>query len=283
MGGGQQRPHAATLPLVGVSTNMRQLPDYKVHSATEKAVLAVYEAAHALPMLLPALGDKYDFASVVDRLDGLLLTGGASHVAPQHYSGVLQLSESELDAARDATTLPLIRLALDAGLPILALCRGLQELNVALGGTLRQVEDKTLHSSDGQGMALEHWLVTRLHPVTVQQDGVLGKLCGVTTANHVLQVNTAHSQAIDRLAPALRIEAVAGDGTIEAVSVKDSAGFALGVQWHPEYLYKTHADAHCLFAAFGSAVRQRMAQRLLQGDWTARLDSEPAVGANLGG
>ncbi len=270
-------------PVVGVSTNVRQLPDYKVHGATERSIHAVYDAAGCLPLMLPALGDKYDFANLVERLDGLLLTGGASHVAPAHYSADDDLDPALKDPERDATTLPLIRVALAAGVPILALCRGIQELNVALGGTLSTVDNIQLHSSDAQDPAtrlpLREWLVQHKHSAIVQPNGLLKTLFNGTPT---LQINSAHSQAIAALSPKLQIEALAPDGVIEAVSVIGSTAFALGVQWHPEYLFGTDQASRVILEAFGTAARHRLAQRMLRQDWTARLDDDPKFGANTG-
>lgn len=267
--------HAATLPIIGVSTNVRHLPEFTIHGASEKSLQAVYDVAGCLPLMLPALGSRYDFAHVIERLDGLLLTGAASYVDPSYYQGDDDLDPSLKDKERDATTLPLIRMAIEAGLPILALCRGVQELNVALGGTLKSVADKKLHSSEGQDRPLADWLVQHKHPLNVEAGGLLAQLWPETGT---AQVNSAHGQVIDKLAPRLRLEATSGDGEIEAVSVAGSTSFALGVQWHPEYTVEQDSLSQNLFTAFGQAARSRLAQRYLQADWDQSVIDEALPG-----
>ena len=275
----QLPPHAATLPLIGVSASVREL-EYRFHGTGEKALHAVYEAFGGLPLMLPALGDKYDFTQLAGRLDGLLLTGSPSHVAPGQYGGAAAVPGNLLDPARDATILPLIRSALAAGVPILALCRGMQELNVALGGTLRALNSgKATHSSDGRGIPVQDWLLTHPHTVTLQPGSALAGVFGAEKFG----VNSAHSQVIDRLSDKLLADGLSDDGVVEVVSVRGSEAFAVGVQWHPEYTYGIDAQSTALFAAFGAATRHRLAQRLLHNDPSARLDSGfDAVGANLG-
>ncbi|MGH7064867.1 MAG: gamma-glutamyl-gamma-aminobutyrate hydrolase family protein [Stellaceae bacterium] len=240
---------ARSLPLIGVPCCLRTVKERVVHSVAERYTNAVIEAAGCLPVLIPAIGGKIDVCDILDRLDGLLLTGSPSNVHPSQYGGA-PLDEKILhDPARDATTLPLIREAVRRDLPILAICRGIQELNVALGGTLHQrvheVPGRLNHryrpeSPDGAyGPA---------HPVSLTAGGILAGLARGTEA----MVNSLHSQGIDRPAPALRVEAVAPDGQIEAVSLPN-ARFVLGVQWHPEYKALENPLSTALFSAFSHA------------------------------
>ena len=171
------------------------------------------------------------FACLLDRLDGLLLTGSPSNVHPSQYGGEPSHPETLHDPERDATTLPLIREAVRRDLPILAICRGIQELNVALGGTLHQ----RVHELPGR---LNHRSrkdspdgpYGPAHSVALTPGGLLASLAGTNE----MMVNSLHSQGIDRPGPMLRVEAVAPDGQIEAVSLPE-ARFVVGVQWHPEY------------------------------------------------
>jgi putative glutamine amidotransferase len=252
------------IPLVGLPCCTRLVGEHPAHWVGDKYVRAVSDAVGAVPLLLPALGDRLAAADIVAQLDGLLLTGSRSNVEPHHYEGPASAPGTLHDPERDALTLPLIRAAIDAGLPVLAICRGIQELNVALGGTLHQ----QVHALAGR---LDHRApegdVTRryahaAHVVALTPGGVLERLAGARE----LVVNSLHSQGIDRLAPALVVEAAAPDGQIEAVR-HAAAAFVLGVQWHPEYRVMENPFSQALFAAFGAACRA----------WTRRRSSGRAA------
>jgi putative glutamine amidotransferase len=242
-------------PLIGIPACVRSLDTQPFHTVGEKYITAVSNGAGGLPLVIPSLGDAFDMADLVRRLDGLLITGSPSNVAVELYSGMPDRPDSPQDPKRDATTLPLIRAALADGLPLFCICRGIQELNVALGGTLfTQVHEqpgvadhRAIKSSD---MDLKY--VPR-HRVDLAADGELAKLLGTRQ----IQVNSLHWQAIDRLAPRLTVEGRSDDGVIEAVRVSDAPAFALGVQWHPEYKVTESAISMALFQAFGKAARAR--------------------------
>jgi putative glutamine amidotransferase len=223
--------------------------------AGEKYIAAIRDGAGALPFLIPSLDPPLDPEHLLAHVDGLLLTGSASNVDPAYYGGVEPRSGNLADAHRDATTLPLIRAAIAAGRPCLFICRGHQELNVAFGGTLfqhvREVPGRFDHSDDAkQGIEAKY---APAHEVTVQPGGVLETLL----ERRRFAVNSLHGQAIDRLAHGLRIEAVADDGTIEAISVAQAPGFTLSVQWHPEWQWSQNPESRSLFAAFGRALSRR--------------------------
>jgi putative glutamine amidotransferase len=237
------------MPLVGIPTCLRVVNERVFHGVNERYPSAVIDAAGCLPVLIPAIGSRVDVCVLLDRLDGLLLTGSPSNVHPSHYGAEPSHSEILHDPERDATTLPLIREAIRRDLPILAICRGIQELNVALGGTLHQrvheVPGRFNHRSrrdspDGPyGPA---------HSVNLTAGGLLTFLAGASE----VMVNSLHSQGIDCPAPRLRVEAVAPDGQIEAVSLPD-ARFVVGVQWHPEYKALSNPFSSALFSAFAEA------------------------------
>jgi len=237
------------MPLVGIPTCLRTVNERLFHGVNDRYPSAVLDSAGCLPVLIPAVGSKVDVRAVLSRLDGLLLTGSPSNVHPSHYGAEPSDPEILYDPERDATTLPLIREAIRRDLPILAICRGIQELNVALGGTLHQrvheVPGRHNHrsrrdSSDGPyGPA---------HRVTLTAGGLLASLAGAPE----VKVNSLHSQGIDRPAVSLRIEAVAPDGQIEAVSLPE-ARFVVGVQWHPEYKAVDDPFSSALFSAFAVA------------------------------
>ena len=219
------------------------------HATPSRYGRALMEVADAVPILIPPVGEAA--LAVLDRIDGLLISGSPSNVAPARYGVADSLTPDQHDPARDATTLPLIRAALARGLPLLAICRGIQELNVALGGTLHQqvheVSGRRDHRS-GPGSLSEKFDLKH----TVRLSGQLARIVG----RDEIAVNSLHGQAIDRPAERLAVEAVAEDGTIEAVCVKDAAVFAFGIQWHPEWDTTAHPDRAAIFRAFGEACRR---------------------------
>jgi putative glutamine amidotransferase len=220
---------------------------------------AVSVAALGLPVVIPSLAELTEIEDLLPQLDGLLLTGSPSNVEPFHYQGPASAPGTDHDPARDATTLPLIRAAIAAGVPVLGICRGFQEMNVAFGGSLHQkvhelpgfLDHREANHPD---LAVQY---APAHDVSVQVGGVFEAL----DLPSEFQVNSIHSQGIDRLAPGLRAEAVAPDGLIEAVSVENSKAFALGVQWHPEWQVLDNPPYLKIFQAFGEACRQRAALR----------------------
>jgi putative glutamine amidotransferase len=248
----------AAKPFIGIPADRRLLDKHWFHAVGEKYIDAVAEAAQAVPVLIPALGESHDLDAVLERFDGLLLTGSVSNVEPHRYRGPPSDPGTLHDAHRDATTLPLIPAAVSAGLPILGVCRGFQEMNVAFGGSLHQklhesgYED---HREDlSQPLDVQY---APAHEVVLEPGGLLRSLAD----GERITVNSLHSQGIDRLAPGLLVEARAPDGVIEAVRVQDAPTFALAVQWHPEWQVMKSPFSRALFAAFGDASRRRAAAR----------------------
>lgn len=245
----------APRPLIGVPACIRPIEGNPFHAVQDKYLRAVAEAAGGIPLVVPALGEALGLAGLLAQLDGLMLTGSPSNVHPSHYGRASHPETPPHDPERDATTLPLIRLALDQGLPLLAICRGMQELNVALGGTLHA----RVHELPGR---LDHRRPQHedrdvqygpRHKVRLSPGGMLERLTGTRE----FMVNSLHSQGLDRVAERLVVEALAEDGTIEAVSVRGAAAFALGIQWHPEYKVLDDPISTRLFSAFGEAARAR--------------------------
>jgi putative glutamine amidotransferase len=237
------------MPVIAIPACLRNVNERSFHSVNERYPSALIEATACVPVLIPAVGSKIDVCVLLDMIDGLLLTGSPSNVYPSHYGGEPSHPDTLHDLARDATTLPLIRESVARDLPVLAICRGIQELNVALGGTLHQ----RVHELPGR---LNHRSrrdspdgpYGPAHSVTLSPGGLLAALAGT----HEIMVNSLHSQGIDRPAAGLRIEALAPDGQIEAVSLP-GARFVLGVQWHPEYKVLENPVSKALFAAFARA------------------------------
>jgi len=220
----------------------------------EKYIAAVAAGADSLPVLVPALGPKLDAAELLEVCDGLLLTGSETNVEPHHYGGPASTPGTLHDPNRDATTLPLIARAVGAGLPVLAICRGFQEMNVAYGGTLWQRLHEVpghLDHRDDQSLPLEEQYGPA-HEVSLDPAGLLRKIAG----GDRLQVNSLHSQGIQTLGRGLLVEARAPDGVVEAFRAADAEHFAVGVQWHPEWRFENNAFSRALFAAFGAACRQ---------------------------
>lgn len=244
-------------PLVGISCCTKSFGAYAMpnHAASDTYIRATDQVVGAVPVLLPANGHACDIATLLARLDGIILTGSRSNVQPSCYGGPAHPDGTPEDIARDAVTLPLIRAAIAAGVPVLAICRGLQELNVALGGSLHQrlqdLPGRIDHSTPQQP---SHRVRTgKAHAVRVVPGSWLHRVAGARE----IAVNSLHNQGIDRLAAGLVVEGVAPDGTIEAIRVAGAAGFAVGVQWHPEYDWQTDPVSRGIFQAFGDAVAAR--------------------------
>ncbi len=250
------------LPLVGIpACVVAEDGGGAFHKVGEKYIMAVASASHCMPVLIPALGEWYDARELATRLDGVMLTGSPSNVEPHRYGGAPSEPGTHHDPVRDATTLPLINAALDLGVPLFAICRGHQELNVALGGTLHQnvhqLTGKDDHRAD-QSKPYDDRYRER-HAIRLTPGGVLQRMAGGAAE---VMVNTLHAQAIDRLADRLVVEAVSPDGVIEATTVRDAAGFALSVQWHPEHPIALEWPlSRAMFQAFGDAARARRAAR----------------------
>ena len=221
--------------------------------------VAILDAARALPLLIPALGDRLDPDALLDAVEGIMLTGGVSNIEPHHYGQEPAPGEDVRDPGRDALSFALVRGAVRRGVPLLGVCRGIQEMNVALGGTLHQ----RLHEVPGRRdhrrnreIEFEESIAPR-DRLRLTPGGLLSTWLGADEA----VVNSLHGQGIDRLAPALAVEALAEDGTIEAVRARDAAAFALGVQWHVEIAALVHPLNRAILEAFGDAVRRRALER----------------------
>ncbi|MBJ90681.1 MAG: peptidase C26 [Woeseia sp.] len=243
-----------TRPLIGVPADRRLIDPHPFHMVGEKYVLAVQEGAGGLPFLIPAFGESSDANDIISRVDGIVLTGSPSNVEPYHYGGKESRPGTLHDPERDATTFQLIARALEVGVPLFAICRGFQELNVVLGGTLHQhVEEQPryhTHREDPNAPLAEQY--GPAHEIHLVDGGLLTRLAKSST----VLVNSLHAQGIAKLSNEVTVEAVADDGLIEAFVVDDCPGFALGVQWHPEWTVTENEFSMAMFEAFGDACRK---------------------------
>ncbi|MCE9686485.1 gamma-glutamyl-gamma-aminobutyrate hydrolase family protein [Shewanella sp. AS16] len=250
----------AELPIIGVVACNQTLGLHPFNIVGEKYLLAIVEGAGGWPLVVPSLGEGAPISAILARLDGLLFTGSPSNVEPRHYAGPASEPGTLHDAKRDASTLPLIRAAIDAGIPVLGICRGFQEMNVVFGGSLQQ----KLHEA---GTYIEHREDKRAplevqygpaHGIRVEPGGLIHQAWGRSSA----EVNSVHTQGVARLGAGLRPEAYAPDGLVEAFSVANAREFALGVQWHPEWKVSENPFYLSIFNAFGDACRRRAAARV---------------------
>jgi len=246
--------------IVAVPADIREIEGAVWHAAPDQYVSAALKVADVMTVIVPAFETGNDIDSLLDRVDGVLISGSISNVHPSLYGQQATEADGPFDPARDATSLPLIRRAIERGVPLLAICRGIQELNVALGGTLAsEIQDQPGiwdHRSPEVSDRDDKFAIRQ--PVIVEEGSCIARFLGKAGE---IQVNSLHRQAISETAPRLQVEAKAQDGTVEAVSVIDAKNFAVGVQWHPEYWAETDAPSRAIFEAFGDAVRDYAAAK----------------------
>ncbi|MFT5140247.1 MAG: putative glutamine amidotransferase [Lysobacterales bacterium] len=241
-------------PLVGVIADRRMIGDHAFHMAGEKYLEALLKGSGVYPVILPALSEDVDVEEILQDFDGLFLTGSPSNVEPHHYFGDPSKEGTWHDPERDVKAFALIPAAIKAAMPLFAVCRGFQEMNVAFGGTLHQL----VHEVPGYGMHKEDpsasldEMYGPSHGMNFVPGGFLETLTGVSTT----QVNSLHSQAIDRIADDLIVEAIADDGLIEAFTVRNAPGYTLGIQWHPEWKVMESPVSLAIFKSFGDACRK---------------------------
>ena len=241
-------------PLIGVISDRRMVGAHPFHMVGEKYLRALVDGSDAYPVGLPSLPEGFDVLDILDRLDGLFLTGSPSNVEPRRYLGEPSRKGTLHDPERDVAAMALIPAAIASGMPLFAVCRGYQELNVAYGGTLHQ----HVHEVPGYHMHKENAddpldvQYAPVHEVEFSDGGVLQRITGERQA----RVNSLHSQAVNRLGAGLQVEATADDGLIEAFTVDGSPGFTLAVQWHPEWKVTSNPVSLSIFRAFGDACRK---------------------------
>jgi putative glutamine amidotransferase len=241
----------ARKPAVLVPACNRMVGQHPFHIAGKKYIDAI-RLAGCLPLIVPFVqSDELD--ELLDHADGVLLTGSPSNVHPSHFGEDVYDPTLPLDQERDAWTLPMIPRALARGIPLFAICRGFQEANVALGGSLYQAVQEVPGQRDHRGITdkTPEEQYDFAHEVIVEGGGALESIVGTRE----FKVNTAHGQGVKQLAPGLRVEARAPDGLVEAFSMANAPGFNLCVQWHPEWKAASNPISLQLFTAFGDACR----------------------------
>ncbi len=246
-------------PVVGIIGNSYAMNDrYPVHASGTMNSDAVAQVSQCLPLIIPTDPRFVSVAELLELCDGFLLTGARPNVHPGEYGEDETPAHGAFDRGRDAITLPLIRACVARGQPFLGVCRGFQEVNVALGGTLypeiRDLPGRMNHRMPPEG-TLEEQFALR-HPVRFTEGGVFHHLMGAPE----VMTNTLHGQGIARVGQGIAVDGVAPDGTPEAIYVQGAAGFTLAVQWHPEWQAAADPVSRPLFEAFGAAAA----------DWAAR-------------
>jgi putative glutamine amidotransferase len=243
-------------PIVLIPADVKQIGEHPFHAVGQKYIMAVAEAAGALPLLVPAISSQLEIEALLAIADGVMLTGSPSNVHPSHFGQSVLNPALPLDTARDALTLKLVRAAINAGVPLLAICRGFQELNVAFGGSLHQAVQEVADLNDHRevkDLPLETQYAVA-HAVKLVANGQLAKILGTDK----IMVNSLHGQGVDKLGAGLIAEAHALDGLVEAAHVEGAKSFALGVQWHPEWKVMENPQYLAIFKAFGDACQARM-------------------------
>ena len=247
------------LPIVLIPACSNQVGAHATHTVQRKYADAVFYGAQCTTLFIPAMGGELDLEVLLDVADGIFLSGSPSNVNAELYGETISQAHLPQDVLRDELTIPLIRQATAVGIPILGVCRGFQEINVAFGGSLHQavheVQGLNDHREDKTTPTEVQYAVA--HPVHLMPNGTMTQITGKTD----LMVNSLHGQGIKRLAAGLSVEAVSPDGLVEAFRIADHPSFGMGVQWHPEWKILDNHDSLALFNAFGDACRGYRAQK----------------------
>ena len=248
-----------TKPVVGVIGNSLMVENrYAVQMVGDRNLRAVAEVANALPLMFGAMPDVTDIGALLDVVDGVLLTGARANVHPTRFGLEADLRYEPYDDARDTVALQLAEICVARGIPIFGICRGLQEMNVAFGGSLhpeiRELPGRINHRmprlDNGEIHPDPLVIFADRHNVNLTQGGAFAQLLGRDS----IRVNSLHGQGILDPGGRVVVEGIADDGTIEAIRIADAPGFALGVQWHAEYDPQVNPINRTLFETFGAAL-----------------------------
>lgn len=243
-------------PLIGIAASYHKVEEaYEVQMTGRRTLEAVAEVADCLPMMIPGLPHAVDIGDLCQTLDGIVLTGARANVHPKHYGEGLTEAHGEMDEGRDDVILPLVRAAIDLGIPLFGICKGIQEMNVAMGGTLHpEVGDLPgRHRHRMPKGCTDPEIIFKLREeVRLKPGGTFARMFGAET----IMTNSLHGQAIREPGERVVLEGWAKDDTIEAISVEGAQGFALGVQWHAEYDAMADPVSRALFQTFGAEARE---------------------------
>ena len=246
-------------PLIGVIGNTRLIENrFTVQMCGETNLRALAEVAGALPMMFAGCSTITDIGALLDTVDGILLTGGRANVHPRRFGVEPHPKHEPYDERRDDIALALVEACVERGVPIFGICRGLQEMNVAYGGSLhpeiRELPGRVNHRmprlETGEPHPDDAVVFGERHDVKLTAGGEFARILG----RDCIRVNSLHGQGILDPGKRIVIEGVADDGTIEAIRIADAPGFALGVQWHAEFDPQRNPINRALFQAFGEAV-----------------------------
>ena len=257
---------ATPRPLICLSANavVATSQRHRVHATGERNIHSLLQMVDCIPVLMPPVGAAVDIDSLVARMDGFILTGGRANVEPHHYDGPEFPADEPIDPGRDALVLPLVRACIAARVPVFGICRGIQEINVALGGSLHYRIHELSGKNDHRRPRHEDVTVEEVfrlnHIVKLTPGGLFQSLTG----HDEMMVNSLHGQGVDRLGEGLVVEAVSPDGVVEGLRYNDDTQFIVGVQWHAEWEPDKHALSGALYTAFGKAARARAARRLAE-------------------
>ena len=240
-------------PIIGILTNSHLINDqYEVYGSGAINVEAVGDVCDALPLLIPSTPDHVHVKDLIERCAGFIFTGARPNVHPDEYGEEATPAYGDFDRGRDGVALPLIRACVERGLPIFGICRGFQEVNVAMGGSLypeiRDLPGRTNHRMPSEGTIEEKFALR--HAVKFTEGGVFHRVLG----SHEVMTNTLHGQGIKEAGARIVVDGVAPDGTPEAIYVDGAPGFTMSVQWHPEWKAASNPVSSALFTAFGDAV-----------------------------
>jgi putative glutamine amidotransferase len=247
-------------PVVGVIGNAHRIEDrFTVQAVGERNLRAIAEVTGALPLMFAGLPGVTDIPTLLATVDGILLTGARANVHPTRFRATPNPKHEPYDECRDALALDLVNICVERGIPLFGICRGLQEMNVAFGGTLhpeiRDIPGRMNHRmprlENGEVHPDPEVVFADRHEVALTKSGKFATLLGRDS----IRVNSLHGQGIEKAGERVVVEGIAEDGTIEAISIADAPGFALGVQWHAEYDPQTNPINRTLFQAFGEALR----------------------------
>ena len=249
-------------PVVGVIGNAHRIENrFNVQGVGERSLRAVAEVADALPLMFASAADITDLGGLLEVVDGVMLTGARANVHPTRFRTEPHAKHEPYDESRDALALALVEVCVARGIPLFGVCRGLQEMNVAYGGTLhpeiRELPGRINHRMPRLPTGEIHpdpaVVFADRHDVKLVPGGVFATLLGRET----IRVNSLHGQGILEPGERIVVEGVAEDGTIEAIRIAEAPGFALGVQWHAEHDPQHNAVNRALFEAFGQALQAR--------------------------